>query len=114
MLRKLRAWSIALPAGFLVSAIGPGLACAQVVTEGGDVVVLQACGANELQDTACSFDIVTNKEIFIIDSCVVDDPCRTRWDGINCTAARRGAWTFGKLAASMAGFPSVDTNPQAL
>jgi hypothetical protein len=78
----------------------------------GDPTLIMDCGEDRFQDTPC-FAVVTNKELFITDPCVVDDPCRTRWD-LPCPSSTKGAWTFGKLAASMAGFPTVDTDPSAL
>lgn len=53
------------------------------------------------------------KELFITDLSVVEDPCRTR-DDAECDESVRGAWTFGKLMASMAGLASVDEDPRAV
>src|SRR5688572_5556333 len=98
MLQKASArFTVVVPVALLATALLARPAESQVITEAGDVIVVPACGPNEFQDTPCNFDIVANKELFIIDSCVVDDPCRTRWDGINCASTIRGAWTFGKL-----------------
>lgn len=59
--------------------------------------------------------IIPNKSLFITDLCVVEDKCRTRWDACDsCSDDTCGAWTFGKLMASIAGFSSIDEDPVAL
>ena len=67
-----------------------------------------ACGG----DTSIS--IHPKKELMIIDLSVVEDPCRTGWTAQGCGDGSRGAWTFGKLMASLAGLRHVDENPRAL
>ncbi len=58
--------------------------------------------------------IVPNKELLITELCVVNDIWRTRWDTPGAPPHANGAWTFGKLMASAAGFNSIDDNPVAL
>lgn len=70
----------------------------------------------EMENLPCDENhcpIVPEKELFITDLSVVEDPCRTTWNP-TCTGGERGAWTFGKLMASLAGLPSVNRNPGRL
>src|SRR5688572_12749908 len=62
-------------------------------------------------DSPIDIEIHTDREIFITNTCVVNDPCRTRWDITTCDHTTQGAWTFGKLMASMANFSSIDEDP---
>ncbi|MCA8960810.1 MAG: hypothetical protein KDC38_09865 [Planctomycetes bacterium] len=70
------------------------------------------CG--EPDDPIGSCEVIPNKELMITDLCVVEDPCRSKWNGGLCTVNSQGAWTFGKLMASIAGFSSINEDPQAL
>ena len=106
-------WRIRRPGDFammLIAAVG-GLFVSEGASLGGGCPVQPVCGAADPPATVC--DVVVNKELFMTDLCVVNDLCRTTWDGL-CLPSKKGAWTFGKLMASLAGLPSVDTDPQAL
>ncbi|MFP2905289.1 Ig-like domain-containing protein [Pyxidicoccus sp. 3LFB2] len=53
----------------------------------------------------CSVPIIPERELFIRDLGVVNDPVRTQWSGTLPTSSgvADGAWSFGRLAAQMAG-----------
>lgn len=70
------------------------------------------CGPADAPIGSCG--VVPNKELMITELCVVEDPCRTTWNTGLCTSNSRGAWTFGKLMASMAGYSSIDQDPVGL
>lgn len=69
------------------------------------------CGQPSPPVTPCN--IIINKELFITDLCVVEDPVRTKWTS-GADPSVLGAWTFGKLMASMAGYPDISTDPAGL
>lgn len=69
------------------------------------------CGRPSDPVTPC--EIVVNKELMITELCVVEDPLRTRWDS-GAAPDVLGAWTFGKLMASVAGLPDIDADPGRL
>ncbi|MCB9857479.1 MAG: hypothetical protein H6818_17495 [Phycisphaerales bacterium] len=70
------------------------------------------CGDPSPPITPCN--IVVNKELFITELCVVEDPVRTKWTAGGADPNALGAWTFGKLMASMAGQPDISTDPVAV
>jgi hypothetical protein len=41
---------------------------------------------------------------------VVDDPCRTAWNGTGCASGTLGVWTFGQLMATMSGNSDVTSS----
>jgi hypothetical protein len=52
--------------------------------------------------------IIVDKELFITDLCVVNDPCRTLWDAGSCAdPGSLGVWSFGHLMAGLAGFSTL-------
>lgn len=78
----------------------------------GPIGIDPACGDPSPPVTPC--DIIINKELFITDLCVVNDPVRTRWTASGADPHELGAWTFGKLMASIAGQPDISTDPVGL
>ncbi len=77
-----------------------------------DPIPVPDCGDADAPVTPC--DIVINKELMITDLCVVEDPVRTKWTAVGADPNALGAWTFGKLMASIGGFPDVTTDPAGL
>lgn len=73
---------------------------------------LVPCGNPDPPVTPCN--IVVNKELFITDLCVVEDPVRTKWTAGGADPNALGAWTFGKLMASIAGHPDIGSDPVGL
>ena len=70
------------------------------------------CGPADSPANSCA--VIANKELIISEPCVVDDVWRTRWDTPGAPAKANGAWTFGKLMASLAGYEHIDVNPLGL
>src|SRR2546426_8839291 len=62
------------------------------------------CGSGSPPVTNCQ--VVGNKELMITNTCVVDDPIRTKWFGLGGGDPPTRVWTFGKLIASIGGFRS--------
>jgi hypothetical protein len=77
-----------------------------------------ALGCERHAACADPLTVVPAKELMVTDLSVVEDPCRTRWDANGdaegCDEYARGAWTFGKLMATLAGLGSIDEDPRAL
>jgi len=73
--------------------------------------VLTNCSSLLPMSAYSSIPIDRDKELIIRNISVVDDPCRTAWNGTGCTSTL-GKWTFGQLMATMSGNSDV-TSPTA-
>lgn len=106
---------LALAAAVLLMMTGPSVSADQMPIAERPIDIgpgIDPCGPADAPITPC--DVVVNKELFITDLCVVEDPVRTKWTAGGADPSALGAWTFGKLISGIAGFPDVDTDPDAV